>query len=565
MRRALRIASIALMVLATVARPSAASCGDALADLVFATTRLGGPDRHWTATAMAREAFPGWAGVRSVIVAASDAPADALVASTLTKVAAGPLLLVEREGVPEPVAEALQQIGSADATLSVIVVGGPSAVSDGCVDELRALLGGDVEPVRVFGKDRYQTAAAVASAVASLAAGTADGWDGTVFVANGEPSFGLFDALSASSAGAATGGVVLYARRDEAPSATLSALASLAASDVVVVGGQAAVSAAVSRDVGASKRWAGADRFGTAAAVAAEVRARGLVDAESAIVARAVVDAVAAGQVSAHGGGPLLLVGQGGVPEPTARFLADADPGIERVLIGGGPAAVPTAVERELQGAPHAPDLIAPRPGSLTGAKAPVTVRTGVNTSQVLLYRGSSLVATKAASPFAEVSFGIRQMPADGTQMRVVAVSSRGVSTATSAQYRRLKYPASTSIVVDKSEFRLYWVRDDVLVKAYPVAIGKPNSETPAAFWRIGAKYYTDPASVYGPRKMRLFRRIGNGEFMRYVYTAYGIHGTNQPWVIGTKASHGCIRMYNRDVLELFPQVPLGTLVQTRE
>ena len=58
-----------------------------------------------------------------------------------------------------------------------------------------------------------------------------------------------------------------------------------------------------------------------------------------------------------------------------------------------------------------------------------------------------------------------------------------------------------------------------------------------------------------------MFRQVGNS----YVFTAYAIHGTNQEWVIGTKASHGCIRMYNRQVLELYPQVPLGTMVITRK
>ena len=38
-----------------------------------------------------------------------------------------------------------------------------------------------------------------------------------------------------------------------------------------------------------------------------------------------------------------------------------------------------------------------------------------------------------------------------------------------------------------------------------------------------------------------------------------------KPWVIGTMASHGCIRMYNKDVLELWPQVPFGTMVITRQ
>jgi lipoprotein-anchoring transpeptidase ErfK/SrfK len=64
---------------------------------------------------------------------------------------------------------------------------------------------------------------------------------------------------------------------------------------------------------------------------------------------------------------------------------------------------------------------------------------------------------------------------------------------------------------------------------------------------------------------MRMFRRVGKRGRYRYVYTKYGIHGTNQPWVIGTQASHGCIRMYNRDVLQLWPQVRIGTFVVTRK
>jgi lipoprotein-anchoring transpeptidase ErfK/SrfK len=119
--------------------------------------------------------------------------------------------------------------------------------------------------------------------------------------------------------------------------------------------------------------------------------------------------------------------------------------------------------------------------------------------------------------------------------------------------------------VIDKSDFKLYWVKGDVLIKVYPIAIGRAGMETPLAIWKINAKYHTDPKGVYGPRKMRLFRRYASGGGYKYVYTAYGIHGTNQPWVIGTKASHGCIRLYNRDILELWPQVPIGTTVQTRQ
>jgi len=41
----------------------------------------------------------------------------------------------------------------------------------------------------------------------------------------------------------------------------------------------------------------------------------------------------------------------------------------------------------------------------------------------------------------------------------------------------------------------------------------------------------------------------------------YGIHGTNNPSSIGHDVSHGCIRMFNHDVLELSSMVPIGTTV----
>lgn len=127
------------------------------------------------------------------------------------------------------------------------------------------------------------------------------------------------------------------------------------------------------------------------------------------------------------------------------------------------------------------------------------------------------------------------------------------------------KYPWRTYIIIDKSSFKLYWVKNGMLIKEYPIAHGKVTSPTPSRTWRIDAKYLTDPSSVYGPRKMRMFKRVRTSSGTRYVFSAYAIHGTNQEWVIGTQASHGCIRMYNRDVRELFPQVPYRTMVVTRD
>jgi lipoprotein-anchoring transpeptidase ErfK/SrfK len=215
----------------------------------------------------------------------------------------------------------------------------------------------------------------------------------------------------------------------------------------------------------------------------------------------------------------------------------------------------------QLKGRPATPSMSGA--SGLVAGRARMRARVGVNTTRVRLYAGNTLVLTKSVQPYASVDLGYVRMPTTSTgTLKVIADNPDGYSASASRTVRRLIYPASTSIVIDKSDFRLYWVRDDVLVASYPVAIGRPDwGETPVAMWKIGAKYYTDPSGVYGPRKMRLYRKSGRS----YVFTAYNIHGTNQEWVIGTKASHGCIRMYNRDVLELFPQVGLGTIVQTRE
>lgn len=131
----------------------------------------------------------------------------------------------------------------------------------------------------------------------------------------------------------------------------------------------------------------------------------------------------------------------------------------------------------------------------------------------------------------------------------------------TKPAFLSFNYPWNTYIVVDKSDLRLYYVLNSALVATYPVAVGKPSTPTPNGIWRIDAKYYTDPGSVYGPRKMRLFRQQGGS----FVFTAYNIHGTNVDSSVSTYASHGCIRMHNYDVIPFFDTVALGTMVVTRD
>lgn len=210
-------------------------------------------------------------------------------------------------------------------------------------------------------------------------------------------------------------------------------------------------------------------------------------------------------------------------------------------------------------GVPQKPKLVKPA-GGYSAAKTPVTVVPGSQTTSLTLLLNGVAIRRMDVREGVAVTIAQVSIPKGTSTFTFIAENpyARGVY---DFPVKRLDYPWPTCIIIDKSDFRLYWIRDGEIVKAYPIAHGRVNASTPERNWKILAKYVTDPRSVYGPRKMRMFKQTSYG----YEYTAYAIHGTNQPWVIGTRASAGCIRMYNRDVLEFYPQVPLGTMVQTRQ
>lgn len=103
-------------------------------------------------------------------------------------------------------------------------------------------------------------------------------------------------------------------------------------------------------------------------------------------------------------------------------------------------------------------------------------------------------------------------------------------------------------ILIEKDKLKLYLYKDDNLIKTYPIAIGKPNTPTPEGKARI-INRAVNPGGPYG--------LLWLGLSIPHI----GIHGTNDPSSIGTMASHGCVRMYNKDILELSKLAPIGTEV----
>ncbi len=126
-------------------------------------------------------------------------------------------------------------------------------------------------------------------------------------------------------------------------------------------------------------------------------------------------------------------------------------------------------------------------------------------------------------------------------------------------------------IVINLAELRLYYFPDKGEPRSFPLGIGGEGKETPVGRTRIAAKR---PHPVWIPTPSEhaenpdLPQSIGPGpdnpmgEYALYLgWKGYAVHGTNKPYSIGRRDSHGCIRMYPEDIEWLYRTVAIGTPV----
>jgi hypothetical protein len=164
-----------------------------------------------------------------------------------------------------------------------------------------------------------------------------------------------------------------------------------------------------------------------------------------------------------------------------------------------------------------------------------------------------SLKATVIAASCLVLS--VLQVSAQKTQTDVNAVPLVDARTAMPVLHVR-------TIVVSLEDRRLALVEDGAVKKVYKVAVGKEATPSPTGTFTIVERvasptYYHEgkvvppgPDNPVGTRWMGLSKK------------GYGIHGTNAPRSIGKAASHGCIRMGQRDLEDLYAQVRSGDMVE---
>lgn len=137
-----------------------------------------------------------------------------------------------------------------------------------------------------------------------------------------------------------------------------------------------------------------------------------------------------------------------------------------------------------------------------------------------------------------------------------------------------------SGVVINLASLRLYYYPpakpgEPQTVITHPIGIGQIGWSTPVGNTKITRKK-ADPA-WYPPLSVRK-EHAAEGEKLpekvppgpdnplgRYAFTldwpSYLIHGTNQPYGVGLRASHGCVRLYPEDIAQLFDKIPVGTKV----
>jgi lipoprotein-anchoring transpeptidase ErfK/SrfK len=123
---------------------------------------------------------------------------------------------------------------------------------------------------------------------------------------------------------------------------------------------------------------------------------------------------------------------------------------------------------------------------------------------------------------------------------------------------------APWTVLVSIPDRELVVLVNGIVVAGFPIAVGADESPSPTGEFTIvnrvsNPTYYHEGAVIPAGK--------GNPVGTRWVglsQKGYGIHGTNAPKSIGRAASHGCIRLRNRDMEKLFGMLRVGDVVQIR-
>jgi len=313
-----------------------------------AIARIAGSDRYAGALAAARSAFPGWTGVKHVVVVSGETKnqIDSISAGGLVGVWQAPLLLTPATGTLRT--DLRNAIAGMPVGVKVHIIGGTPAVSSSIASQIGAI--STVASVdRISGSDRYRTAVAVANRMSTEMGGTLPS---TVLIVNGNLTNGLYDALGASAVSTNKHFPVLLTSNTSVPVSTASAMFDLGLTTRYVVGNSSMVPDNIRSALGvpAANRISGSDLYGTATALATKAKAMGWLDNKQIGFAAAVPDALVGGAYMGLKSGAMLFVTRTSVPANTSAYLTANRASIDGGTVFGSTTVLTESVRLQLLG-----------------------------------------------------------------------------------------------------------------------------------------------------------------------------------------------------------------------
>jgi len=365
------------------------SAADVIASGVMYTT-IAGADRYSTAVAVSRAAFP--SGADTIVVANGERWPDAVGGGVLAGASDGPVLLVQKTGVPAAVRAEILRL----APSKVFVLGGAESLGDAVVTEVLDAAVDATSAVRLAGPDRYGTSALVASETVDAFPAS---WGGQAIVASG---YTYADALTGGPFAIATHRPV-YLIDDAHAAQVIAAMQEAGVTKVAVLGGDVAVSpatrAALATAFGAANidRVAGATRYQTATILAdLAVKYSGFSFASPGLASgEGFADALTAAPLLAMRRSPLLLAPRTTVPDAYADWLYGRRDRITSITAFGGDAALSTRIRQDIQLSLAAPRFDVSRAMTHIRAIAGFGARTagGYREKQALDYAAAQLAS----------------------------------------------------------------------------------------------------------------------------------------------------------------------------
>ena len=190
--------------------------------------------------------------------------------------------------------------------------------------------------------------------------------------------------------------------------------------------------------------------------------------------------------------------------------------------------------------------------GDIVGAMSHYTVTKEDNLYEIARRFDIGIVELLAANPDVDP-----WTPKEGTELKITTA--------------HILPTIRQGIVLNLSELRLFYFMDANTVMTFPIGIGREGWQTPLGSTTIKKKRknpaWIPPESIRKeePNLPKIIPAGPNNPMGAYAlnlgWPSYAIHGTNRPYGVGKRSSHGCVRLYPEDIEALFNKVEVGTPV----